>query len=156
MKFKLLFLFTWFAICGLVAQPPGPHPRGGEPPFSERPECRKHMHKEKVAFINRQVNFTDAEAKLFWPIYDEYRKQMDDSRLILMTVRRAPMNNEQEYQNALDIINSEIAKQEQYSRDFYNKLVTFLSPSKIYNYFEAEEKYKRHLVKQIEGRLDKK
>ena len=147
MKIKLLFLFTWLTFCGLVAQPPGP-PMGGpgplDPPGHMRPEFRKNMHKEKVAFINNEVKFTNAESKLFWPLYEEYRKQMDESRLIMMTVRKAPMNTEQDYQDALDIINSEIAKQEQYSRDFYNKLVTFLSPSKIYNYFEAEENYKRH------------
>ena len=132
MKRSIILLLSLFVMSVVsMAQPPCDAP----PP----PPCRKQMQVDKVTFINEQVGFTDAEAKRFWALYDAYRKQLHDSRLIMMTVRKAVKSSMQDYQDANDILQSEAAKQEQYHKDFYNTLNTFLTPQKIDLYFEAEE-----------------
>ena len=155
MRTTLLFLFSWLTFMGLYAQPPGPMGEP-EPPYPIRPESRQDMHQEKVAFINSQVNFTEAEAVQFWPLYDKYRLQMDESHRLIMNRRRAPMNSEQDYQDALDLINSMIDLQTLYTKEFNAKLATFLPPSKIFRFYEAENNFKRHLIKKIEGGKHKK
>ena len=57
---------------GAYAQNPGPR-RGGDNGWRER------VRSEKVAFLTEEIDLTESEAQVFWPIYNQIQKEQRDN-----------------------------------------------------------------------------
>jgi hypothetical protein len=81
-------------IAGLVALltgfvPPGwaqTKPAGGEKPANNLETVHERLKAEKKSIVTKYMELTDAEAKNFWPVYDDYQKDLQkiDERLQAM------------------------------------------------------------------------
>ena len=73
--FSVLCALALFAV-GAFAQgnqgPQGPR-RGGDNGWRER------VRSEKVAFLTQEIDLTESEAQVFWPIYNEIQKAQRES-----------------------------------------------------------------------------
>lgn len=72
MKKILMIVSIAFSTVAFAQQ--GPPPAGGEPNRGERIEALR------VAFITERLNLTPAEAQNFWPVYNQYRNDLETLR----------------------------------------------------------------------------
>jgi Spy/CpxP family protein refolding chaperone len=106
---------------------------------------RDALKSDKRAFVAAELKLTDEEAKRFWPVYDNYQRNLD------ATVRRStrvieevvaldkPLTeaNAKRIANELVLIDEEEAKDR---RKLYNQLKRVLPPVKGLRYLQIENK----------------
>ena len=140
-----------FALCVLslsaFAQWGGPQPDSGQ--------ARKGAEKinaAKVAFFTQQLDLSVAEAEKFWPVYNEYNKEVEEAR---MANRKATMemNNPQktsdEVKAAIKTFVDSQKKEAQLTEQYVNKLMKILPVEKVAKVFSAEEQFRMQLLYQF-------
>jgi hypothetical protein len=103
----------------------------------------------KVAFITKKLDLTTEEAQKFWPVYNNYQKELME----LMKKRR-------EFRQKTDIapndkINADLAYESKMLdlKKKYKKLYSRAIPSeKILLLYQAEREFREHLIKQLNHR----
>jgi hypothetical protein len=103
----------------------------------------------KVAFITKKLDLTTEEAQKFWPVYNNYQKELME----LMKKRR-------EFRQKTDIapndkINADLAYESKMLdlKKKYKKLYSRTIPSeKILLLYQAEREFREHLIKQLNHR----
>lgn len=114
-----------------------------------RRERYEQIEAVKVAFITNKLDFTTEEAQKFWPVYNNYQKELME----LMKKRR-------EYKKKTDItpndkVNAELAYESKMLdlKKKYKKLYSKTMPSeKILLLYQAEHEFREHLIKQLNHR----
>ena len=147
---------------GAFAQTPAPKPAApaaaapkaaAGPTASDMEILRQKVKADKKLVVAANMQLTEAEAKAFWPIYDDYQKQLSEinGRLekSVMTYadayKKGPIANEvakklvDEY---LAIEDSEV----KLKRDFAPKVEKAVGPAKSMRYLQIETKI-RALIK---------
>jgi hypothetical protein len=103
----------------------------------------------KVAFITKKLDLTTEEAQKFWPVYNNYQKELME----LMKKRR-------EFRQKTDIapndkINADLNIESRMLdlKKKYKKLYSRVIPSeKILLLYQAEREFREHLIKQLNHR----
>ncbi len=105
----------------------------------------KVLKKEKKVVVQDVLELTNDEAKVFWPIYDQYMNELNPFNQILV-------NTIKEYIDKYDHLNDEDAKrlfnnsilvQEsklRLKKKYYRKMVKVLPPQKVIRYFQLERR----------------
>ena len=70
---SVLCALAIFAVGAFAQGPQGPR-RGGDDGWRER------VRSEKVAFLTQEIDLTESEAQVFWPIYNEIQKAQRDRK----------------------------------------------------------------------------
>ena len=122
--------------------------RGGE-------GWRERVRAEKVAFLTEQIDLTESEAQVFWPIYNQIQKEQREAfeavrkayEAMEKGVNEGKTGKEMEklveaYVNAKD-------KNEGIETKYLNKLMKSLPAEKVARYYVAEEKFRHQQI----GRL---
>ena len=146
-KVVTVFLLSIFAL-QLTAQPDRFHKKKDE------------VKAEKIAFITRELNLTPEEAKVFWPLYDEYEKKIEDENKAFRSAE-APMIADMEKisdKDAMDLADRQIIQQQKIldiKKIYHNKFKEVLPAKKLLKLYEAEKNFKRFLLKEIkQGRRE--
>jgi hypothetical protein len=74
---RLMIAGLFALLTGLV--PPGwaqTKPAGGEKPANNLETVHEKLKAEKKSFVTKYMELTDSEAKNFWPVYDDYQKDL--------------------------------------------------------------------------------
>lgn len=116
---------------------------------------RERVRAEKVAFLTEQIDLTESEAQVFWPIYNQLQKEQRESfeavrkayEAMEKGVNEGKTGKEMEklveaYVNAKD-------KNEGIETKYLNKLMKALPAEKVARYYVAEEKFRHQQI----GRL---
>ena len=128
--------------------PQGPR-RGGDNGWRER------VRSEKVAFLTQEIDLTESEAQVFWPIYNEIQKAQRES---FETVQKAYMAMEKGVQEKKTgkemekLVHAYIDakdKSDGIETKYLNKLLKALPAEKVARYYIAEEKFRHQQI----GRL---
>ncbi len=96
----------------------------------------------EIAFISRKLNLTENEAQRFWPIYNEYKR---DVRQVMQTQRNNPKR---------DVINEEqmiVDVRKKYKERF----VGVIGQPRMNKFFEAEREFRGVLLNQLKNRPNK-
>jgi len=127
----------------------------GQPPILS-PEKRKELEGMKVAYLTNKMDLSPEEAQVFWPVYNQYRDEIDTHR----------EEGRKKYQifkiNQADLSDAEIKEhlsaRFEYQREeidieekYIDRFTEILSPQKVVALLEAEEGFKRELLKRIRG-----
>lgn len=123
---------------------------------NERPG-RENIEAQKIAFITDKVGLTPAEAKEFWPVYNEYdakrkeiRKQnknnfvRDDDELGKLTEKEAEQiieNQMLEAQKMLDL-----------RKEYNNKFKSILSATKVLKLYDAEKDFQKVMIDKLRSK----
>ncbi len=114
---------------------------------------------QRVAFITQELDLTPAEAEKFWPLYNE-------NNAILKRARRATMHSLAALNKALEVeppvADTEIQRlTEEYLSNYkkegtiyvenFNKYQKILPLRKAVKLFNAEEKFRVYLIKNLRG-----
>lgn len=121
---------------------------------SDNNSRRDELEAQKVAYITSKLNLTTEEAQKFWPIYNEYRTEVDALRKERRNLRSHPGNDEDKLSDTeLDaLIKSRFAQERKkidLDEKYYEKFKTALPISKIAAYYRAEHSFKRELLDRL-------
>lgn len=142
----LLTLAITFSFQSVLSQPPGG--RGG------RGERLKDIESMKIAFITKRLSLTPEEAKVFWPVYDNYTTEMK-------SVRESRINRLKEAKDEFDtmsdkdvdkLLEEDIAFRQQevdVLKKYHPKFKQVLPIKKVARLYKSEEEFKRELLDKI-------
>lgn len=115
----------------------------------DRREHYERIEAIKVAFITKKLDLTTEEAQKFWPVYNNYQKELMD----LMRKRREDRQKTDIAPN--DKINADLAYESRMLdlKKKYKKLyLKAIPPEKVLLVYQAEREFREHLIKQLNHR----
>lgn len=122
--------------------------RSGPPPGRERIEVIK------TTYLSRQMKLKPEEARMFWPVYDQYQEKM-------MEVEEDRMNNQQKFREGLDKLSDEEVnamidshlRHAEYALNARKNMITdlrkILTPHKIAVFLRAEQQFRREMQHRV-------
>ena len=144
----LLTVLATGALAQEQQQQRGRQGRGGE-------GWRERVRAEKVAFLTEQIDLTESEAQVFWPIYNQLQKEQREN---FEAVRKAYEAMEKgvnegktgkEMEKLVEAYVDAKDKNEGIETKYLNKLMKALPAEKVARYYVAEEKFRHQQI----GRL---
>jgi len=111
----------------------------------------------KVAFITERLALSSEEATVFWPVYNEHEKALENLRIkerrdIRGKLRNFDQMSDQQIGSLMDeFLELEREKLER-NRAFLKKMSNLISARKTFMLIKAEEDFKRRLLQQIQQR----
>lgn len=117
-------------------------------------EKKEKVKALKIAHITEQLDLTEKEAQVFWPIYNTYEeanaKLRENSGL--KRLENIDVASEVEAKIHLDrVIKMELSKQK-LQQDYYTKLKTILSSKKVLKLMNAERTFRHKMIKEFKDR----
>jgi hypothetical protein len=114
----------------------------------------------RIAFITRKLQLTSEEAKKFWPIYDQFRREMEDLRkkykdAMAEDETQQGAQTDAEIEKALNDIVAMKQAQLDLTKRYIPEFKKAIPARKILLLFKAEEDFKKELVKRIVQRRQK-
>ncbi len=144
-----LALFAGFAFAQNPQRGQGNrHGRGGE-------GWRERVRAEKVAFLTEQIDLTESEAQVFWPIYNQIQKEQREAFEAVRKAYEAMENGVKEGKTGKDmekLVKAYVEakdKSDGFETKAFNQLIKALPAEKVARYYVAEEKFRHQQI----GRL---
>jgi hypothetical protein len=105
----------------------------------------------RVAFITRQLDLTTEESQKFWPAYNEYLDKLKAARREFRAVPKI-FTTDKEAQEFLDA--ELLLKQRELNlyKEYYERFKKILPIQKVALLRQAEEDFKKELLKQLQGK----
>ena len=111
----------------------------------------------KIAHITEQLNLSEKEAQLFWPIYNLHEEKLDklrkeeSSSLRKLFAKDKSINDisESNAKNILTSVESIKSKVHSVNQEYYKKLKKILTYKKILKLKVSEREFKRHLFEKM-------
>jgi len=142
-------LATALAVTPAFAQAPAPAAK----PADSMQILREKLKADKKLLVAANVGLTEAEAKKFWPLYEEYQKGLakinDQLATVLVAYAKEYNAGSLTDKRAAELLNQSIAVEEaetKLKRAFIPKLAKALPGRKAVRYMQVENKI-RALVK---------
>ncbi|NNL02572.1 MAG: hypothetical protein HKP39_09890 [Eudoraea sp.] len=111
----------------------------------------------KIAFITERLALSSEEATVFWPVYNEHEKALENIRTkerqdIRGKLRNFNQMSDQEIRGLMDeFLELEKEKTER-NHAFLKKMSDLISARKTFMLIKAEEDFKRRLLQQLQQR----
>jgi len=121
--------------------------------FGNAPQ-RQRIDAQKVAFFTDQLQLTPDEARIFWPIYNQYSSQKDE-------LNQDFMKENQKFRNNVDAISDKDAsdladgyirhaqKLVDLQKEYHLKLKDVLPPKKLLKLYNVERDFQRLLLQRL-------
>ena len=143
-------------LCALVVLSMGAFAQGPQGPRRGADNgWRERVRAEKVAFLTEEIDLTESEAQVFWPIYNEIQKSERDSFEAVKKAYDAMAKGVEEKKSSKEmekLVKAYIdakEKNEGIETKYLNKLMKALPAEKVARYYVAEEKFRHQQI----GRL---
>jgi len=135
------FLLVLFAVLTVFIV----SPMAQEKPADNMQLVREKIQTDKKLFIAQNMNLTESEAKVFWPVYENYQKDLE--KLVDKTVKLIE-NYSANYQTmteeaAKELINGYLAIEGErvaLMKSFLSKFRKVLPEKKVARYYQLENK----------------
>ncbi|MGB4774472.1 MAG: hypothetical protein WBP45_04830 [Daejeonella sp.] len=119
------------------------------PVLAQAQQRGEQIESVKIAFISRKLDLTTDEAQRFWPLYNNYQKEIGD---ILKQKKQTKLSNatdpDAQLDGELDFEERILDIRKKYSREF-----TKVIPSqKVLLLYQAEREFRQQLIKQLKDR----
>lgn len=116
--------------------------------FSQNTENRfQKIETAKIAFITKELDLTPKEAQRFFPVYNEYRKEMRE-----IQHQNRGERKDFKQRKGLEYDSSVLECKKKYRAQF----TKVLSATKAARFFEVERKFREQLFKELENRSKRK
>lgn len=137
-----------FVTAGAWAQTPA-HANGKDNNWRER------VRAEKVAFLTEEIDLTESEAQVFWPVYNQIQKEQREAFEAVRQAYDAMKKGLEEGKTGKEmekLVKAYVDAKEQndgFETKALNKLLKALPAEKVARYYVAEEKFRHQQI----GRL---
>lgn len=120
-------------------------------------DARAQYEAFKIAFFTRRLSLTSAEAKVFWPVYDEYTGALADlrrrKRAKQAEMRRAfDASSEAELEALADAYLALVNSEADIRTRYHTRFKQVLPIRKVLLLYKAEQAFKRELLEEIRRR----
>ena len=110
---------------------------------------REKIEAIKMAFITQKLSLSPEESQSFWPLYNQYQKEISDLIMQRRAAKNDPnLNSIEAIDDDLDIDGKIVAVRKKYRKEF----TKVLSPDKINQFYTAERDFREELIKQLKNR----
>ncbi|WP_440509170.1 hypothetical protein [Sphingobacterium lactis] len=110
------------------------------------------IEKQKAAYISKQLRLTPAEAQRFFPLYNQYFKEIMDVKSKKnkrsADMRNSPRNN---FRGSQDIIEFD-AQEVEIKKEYRSKFAEVIGQARSSQFFAVEQEFIKLLYKELEGR----
>ena len=125
--------------------------------FSQSEGKSDKIETMKIAFLTNKLNLTAKEAQLFWPLYNEYNQKME-------ALRKAKKSEYDEIKSkngtpsdkeiAVYMEEVFLTKQKELDlqKEYYNKYIKILPMKKVAQLYQAENQFKKELLRIIKDK----
>ena len=132
MKTLFTIMIMLFSIAGTaIAQEQQPDPKQEE-----------KIQTLEIAFISRKLNLTTDDAQKFWPVYNEYKR---DIRQVMINQKNNP--NKDVVDNEQRIIDVR--------KKYRDRFVGVIGQPRMNKFFQAEREFRGVLLNQLKNRPDR-
>lgn len=132
MKTLFTIMILLFSIAGTaIAQE--------QPPDSKQEEKIQTL---EIAFISRKLNLTTDEAQKFWPVYNEYKRDM---RQVMISQKNNPNK---------DVVDND-QKMLDVRKKYRERFVGVIGQPRMNKFFQAEREFRGVLLNQLKNRPDR-
>ncbi len=133
--FKYIIIFT---LCSIYAK-------------AQTPKIEQY----RIGFITREVNLTSEEAKVFWPVYNKYRDELEalriNNKVDLDNIDYTKLTDEEAEKKAKEIFALKQAELD-IQKKYYAEFKKVISTNKVLRLMKAEADFKKQLVKLLQER----
>jgi len=147
---RLMIAGIFALLTGLV--PPGwaqTKPAGSEKPANNLETVHEKLKAEKKSIVTKYMELTDSEAKNFWPVYEDYQKDLQklNERLQAMLQSYAAdyRNKSLTDEKAKKLLDEWIAIEQdevKQRKSYVPKVLKALPPKKSARYLQIENEYR--------------
>ena len=108
----------------------------------------------KIAFLTNKLELTAKEAQLFWPLYNEFNQKVEKLRKTKKSDVEDLKNKgenltDKEIQTFMDEVFATRQKELDLQKEYYEKYSKVLSMKKVALLYQAENQFKRELLRKI-------
>lgn len=116
--------------------------------------AHKRIETARIAFFSQHLKLTPEEAKVFWPLYNQYQEAIDVQRIERREKQDAVRERLEDMteDQINELIDSRLKQAEQAlkaRKEFLAELRKVLPPIKVAKYFRAEELFQRELMERM-------
>ncbi|RAJ04133.1 hypothetical protein LX64_03011 [Chitinophaga skermanii] len=128
---------------------------------SSKPKDPKEKIKSlEILFIAKQLDLSQAEAKNFWPVYDQYTKEVDN---LIAENKLAQEEAAKSNDNSDPMQNQRLEKQFEFERrmveikvKYKNEFMKVLPARKVNTFYKAERDFKDLIYRQLRQRREQR
>ena len=103
------------------------------------PKEQEKIQALEIAFISRKLNLNTEEAQRFWPIYNEYKRDVNQ---VMLTQRNSPNKDVvDDEQRILDV-----------RKKYRDRFVGVIGQPRMNKFFQAEREFRGVLLNQLKNR----
>ena len=118
---------------------------------------RERIKAYKTAYITQELDLSSKEAEKFWPVYNDYEKNLFSLRILKVREERNRIKNQGGFENlsdkeAIEALNNLIQNDKEIIKikeKLYRDLSNVLSPVKILKLYKAEMDFNKKLLSQF-------
>ncbi len=108
----------------------------------------------KVGFITNKLELSAKEAQLFWPLYNEYNQKMDKLRKSKKSdfddlKNKGENPTDKEISTFMDEVFATRQKELDLQKEYFDKYAKVLPLKKVALLYQAENQFKRELLRKI-------
>jgi septal ring factor EnvC (AmiA/AmiB activator) len=124
------------------------------------PEGRlQEIKAQKTAFLTQRMDLTPEEAQKFWPVYNQFDKEIEANRKDMREIRKEMKEtgtSDAEASKSLDRMLAALQKELDIRKQYTGEFKKVIGASKTLRMFKAEKDFNRELVKRIRDRVDER
>lgn len=143
--FLTLMFFIGLGTNSLLAQGPPPPP-----------EAREEIETMKIGFLTRKLSLSPEEAKVFWPVYNQYsdelRELREGHRSRMRSAKEDTEVTKEEWEKLADAEIQFRQQELEVMKKFHTQFKKILPPKKVATLYRTEEEFKRELIEKIRER----
>jgi hypothetical protein len=117
-------------------------------------EQRKNIEAQRIAFITQQLDLTPDEAKVFWPVYNEYENKRHELK---KSFREADNLHKDEIaklteKEATQILDNQIIEAQKFldlRKEYHSKFKSVLPAVKVLQLYDAEREFQKMLIDKL-------
>lgn len=153
MRNILIFLLVFSTTLVAFSQPQRP---AGRPGMQQHDERREVIESRRISYITKKLSLSPEEAKVFWPIYHEYNRKVEElSENIRNRRMEMPVVSEMSEEEAAQFVEEELHRFERAAslrREYTEMMLEVISVEKVAMLFEAEKSFNRMLFREAQRR----
>lgn len=118
-------------------------------------EARKKIEAAKIALITERLELSPEQAEKFWPVYNEYFKELRGYRKEYDLAKKnfnAEKATDEEYRQLLDLGHRLKERQLNLEKQYSERLLTIITNRQMLNLRKAEGDFKRMLMDRMRDR----
>ncbi|MCX6272051.1 MAG: hypothetical protein NTU44_12690 [Bacteroidetes bacterium] len=120
-------------------------------------KLRDKIEAQQITFLTHELQLTPAEAKTFWPVYEEFRGK----REVILKDQRKKFGDLKEDEDSLsekqlkELADSQIILEQRLldlKKEYHARFMSILPPRKVIRLYEAEKDFRREMLKKLRDR----